>query len=838
MHGLRYHTASVARRRANAERKILEMHKVIEERLRTCNDSFNNMDLRSREQIVAAFYNEFGDIDGVTSVKASSLRLKSDPCGSDWTDFLLPRIGLLLIGVISVILSTFCRFPRSVSKTLLTQEEMTSYDIIYSLSLMTQLGAMLIWILLIIWNTTISATRLRKEPFLSTRHAQLSFRVLASIQALGVFVVMLPFLLHLNNMFIKWKLIGGNIQDSSSSNIDDINVISTASQKTMLGVTIDADSFYGRLYLMVLDLTKKLPFANTAAAMMPGLLIYVTVSCLCAAFIFLPPDSDDTMDEILLSTQEGQQIDRFIRRDKRHVVTLGRKTYTWRIFPLAIERLDNKDSYNASFENLDIENALSLRSNTLQRSDQARYGNFAKLASPNDPRGIYTPVFCVEIACWLLECSWQAYYTHKSIGVDEDEASSGKQDLESLGLEFEAAINDEETDTWVYICSNSHDQVDGEKDSIIVVSFRGTASVTNMVNDLKFRLLAIPDAISGMEGKTSPSIIATTNYLEIHEDTLNAHLNDSSSTFARKVLKQTPAVKQTLPCVHEGFLTAYSNIRSQILKSVTSVYHRQLAKSVRRWENRSSHLKQGRSVKPFFSLPKIYLTGHSLGGALAQLLALDLSCNFAVVVDEATVQDDPTMFTVTKDQANSDFVQRILSPHFTPGQSFFADESSVIGDCIQSKCFVPPIAVYTYGQTRVGNRAFARLYKSRVPHTFRVCNEGDALTSQPLGHFVGGFYKHAGLEVALDEGKTGNILVGPTVVETMFRFSKVRTSLEAHTMKRYRDCLERAFSSDELEEYYQGHIENSIRRNISQSNLKGSSSMIKKVPSWVTQIGK
>ena len=34
-------------------------------------------------------------------------------------------------------------------------------------------------------------------------------------------------------------------------------------------------------------------------------------------------------------------------------------------------------------------------------------------------------------------------------------------------------------------------------------------------------------------------------------------------------------------------------------------------------------------------------------------------------------------------------------------------------------------------------------------------------------------FSDTGLEVVLDEGKTGNMLVGPTVVETLFRFHKV-----------------------------------------------------------------
>uniref|UniRef100_A0A7S4HRM2 Fungal lipase-type domain-containing protein n=3 Tax=Odontella aurita TaxID=265563 RepID=A0A7S4HRM2_9STRA len=137
----------------------------------------------------------------------------------------------------------------------------------------------------------------------------------------------------------------------------------------------------------------------------------------------------------------------------------------------------------------------------------------------------------------------------------------------------------------------------------------------------------------------------------------------------------------------------------------------------------------------------------------------------------------------------------------------------------------PPVAVYTYGQPRVGNYKFARLFKERVPHTFRVANEGDALTTMPATACCGGRYKHAGLEVMLDEGCTGNTLVGPTIVETRFRFTKIRTNVAAHSMDRYRNSLESALSRDELYEYYQGHGVRD-RKNPGSTNL----------PGWVTEV--
>ena len=65
--------------------------------------------------------------------------------------------------------------------------------------------------------------------------------------------------------------------------------------------------------------------------------------------------------------------------------------------------------------------------------------------------------------------------------------------------------------------------------------------------------------------------------------------------------------------------------------------------------------------------------------------------------------------------------------------------------------------------TAIGNTQFKKVYKSRVPHTFRVATEGDAITSiLTVGKGFSGIYRHAGLEVLLEDGCTGNILVGPT----------------------------------------------------------------------------
>lgn len=100
--------------------------------------------------------------------------------------------------------------------------------------------------------------------------------------------------------------------------------------------------------------------------------------------------------------------------------------------------------------------------------------------------GPYTPVFCVELACWLNEASWQAYYSPAGL-LEESAASIKGMNLESIGLRLEGAVYDTATDSQAYVATNIGPQVDGDEDSIIVIAFRGTASKSNVQTDLRHR---------------------------------------------------------------------------------------------------------------------------------------------------------------------------------------------------------------------------------------------------------------------------------------------------------------------------------------------------------------
>jgi hypothetical protein len=722
------------------------------------------------------YFDRFGDVDG--SASSAFLLLPNDPCSDGWVDFLFLKLLLLLVGIASVVGTAYCRFPPTDPNA----EEMTEYMIhrlkwAYIFCIVVQFLTLIVWMFLILVASVDAGTKLRHEPFLSTRPVQLAYRVLLAHISLGITVLVVPTATNFSQIMNKWTLSASAGHVGTISNDD----------SSRLEIAIRALSGIARHF----------PYSGTAASVGSGKVLFATVSILITAFIFLPAhildEDDDEKHNGISRTVLNDKIyeQRRLRRDKRLVVNLAKHSKTWRVFPLPIKQ-------------------SAVSTTTLQDDTFQLYSDMHTDESTKE-RGIvsigpYTPVFCLELACWLNEASWQAYYTPDGITPNDPNVTS--MNLEGLGLRLEGAIYDASTDTQAYVATNVADQVDGNEDSITVVAFRGSASTTNLQTDLKSRQVPLLDQLTGIGA--APFSILADEVLVCDEDgwiwetpaplvreslqcvtswtSPKAGLKASRasreqepsklsavSEGARKILQATPVARSSFPLVHEGFQEAYTQIRKELLHILFPVLQRQFASALEIGQGADGRREP-------LALPKVYCTGHSLGGSLAQLLALDLANNCEFVV--------PT-------RLNNNL------------ESFYdaEDGGRPMGtsiDRVDSLRLQPPIAVYTFGQPRVGNKTFSRLYKQRVPHTFRVVNEGDAITAMP-NYLCGGIYKHSGLEVLLDEGQTGNILVGPNVVETLFRFGKVRTSVMAHTMQRYRDCLECAFAQDELLEFYRGH---------------------------------
>ena len=789
------------------------------------------------------YYKEYGDFHGGGAAISMALRHKHDTRSDSFLEFIFPKVTLLIIGVISTVTAAVYRFPVSemavmtpTTAAYLNPDRFSHDSKVYVISSVVQFIVIEIWCVFIVYTSFVTAERLRREPFLSTRPAQLSFRVLSGILFLGVGFSFTLFSIS------TMKL----LHYTGHSDLSEDGIVYDTS---LTGTGESWDSRADFLFRILRLATSQSPYVGTASNIGPGKILYATACSLVAAFIFLPSSHFRTSNREDQSEDESSEIpgkskqmlaikDRRLQgRDKRFVVALARNSHTWRVFPLPI-RSHSLMSQHTLKEQLNIVGTFQL--------DGYFNAHMYKFGRGAIYKGKYMPVFCIELACWLLEASWQTYYSPTEYSYDE--WAPGKLNIEPMGLKVDHFIDDDESDTHAFVASNISEQVEGEEDSIIVVAFRGTASMSNIATDLTFsqvplhekvmsdspafsirpgEQVAVAESAWDMDEATPITIVQdillnrSASYEPPSDQEQATLLPAAVSHGAKAVIRATPMARQALPCVHEGFQQSYMKVRQQLIEAILSVMKRQVDKAIERSRYAGN--------EPI-TLPKIYLTGHSLGGCLSQILALDLASNIEIVIEQPSGTGVAAHEISFKQSLSSlDIDEEAQSDN---GDFFDARRHQ---DDLPKKVIRlrPPIAVYTFGQPRVGNVAFKTLYKQRVPHTYRVVTEGDAFTSMPtLGPLCSGIYRHAGLEVLLEEGCTGNILVGPTVVETLLRFTKVRTSVAAHSLERYRESLESALGSDDLREYYRGHG-GKVRHN-DQGHYLGSNGAA--LPSWVTHV--
>ncbi len=189
--------------------------------------------------------------------------------------------------------------------------------------------------------------------------------------------------------------------------------------------------------------------------------------------------------------------------------------------------------------------------------------------------------FDIVIAKTMIDFSRLAY-------KDEPEI---REELERMGFEFQAFLNDDETDTQGFVATDS---------SKIYVAFRGTESIVDFFTDI---------------------LIVKTPF---------------------------PPTKRWFfkPKAHFGFVNSYEGVKKQLLDLISTLL----------------------LSKPY----EVYITGHSLGGALATLAAIDIRERFR-----------------------------------------------------------PHVCVYTFGSPKVGNRWFKWKFNRSVRNSFRVVHDDDIVAWLP-----------------------------------------------------------------------------------------------------------
>ncbi|OWZ11576.1 hypothetical protein PHMEG_00015383 [Phytophthora megakarya] len=263
-----------------------------------------------------------------------------------------------------------------------------------------------------------------------------------------------------------------------------------------------------------------------------------------------------------------------------------------------------------------------------------------------DPYGFLTPdsnLFCVETAGWLLELAYQAYFDPPG---SSSMSGYGELTLERYGFELITHLRSNLTDTHVVVAWSQEDH------RRLVISFRGTTSKENWKSNLRADQKMLWIKSRGLRWRKS--------CLEKLRD----------------VAAKIPLLNMALPRVHRGFWIAYESIRDE-LKEVTRLI-----------------LDENPGIS-------VYITGHSMGGALAVIAAYDFAVNFSIKVN-----------------------------------------------------------MYNFGGPRVGNPSFRQHYSSCVPTSYRVVMDGDIVPGWPK---FWGLYQHVGTEISLDVA--GNLIVDPSFVE-------------------------------------------------------------------------
>jgi hypothetical protein len=197
----------------------------------------------------------------------------------------------------------------------------------------------------------------------------------------------------------------------------------------------------------------------------------------------------------------------------------------------------------------------------------------------------------------------------------------------------------------------------------IIVAFRGTVSYKNAQTDWDYAEVVSTDAT-----QFQPQTVGMT-----HREKFKA---------------------MEPPRVHQGFIKAYDSVKTELSILLETLWREQPDRA-------------------------LFLTGHSLGGGLALVAALELKVRYQLPPDS--------------------------------------------------------IAVTTWGSPKAGTYSFAKRYERAIPCVKRFVHSGDLVTSLPVGTplsslLLNGWY-HIGVEILLDA--TGNMLIRPSQVENFFTHTRV-----------------------------------------------------------------
>lgn len=206
------------------------------------------------------------------------------------------------------------------------------------------------------------------------------------------------------------------------------------------------------------------------------------------------------------------------------------------------------------------------------------------------------------------------------------------------------------------------------KERLIVVTFRGTTNTENWINNLNFLM--------------RPYVIPKKNRPRMEEDPEEEEEEEECKNCA----------------VHSGFYDAFESIQSELRIDVAY-------------------------LRMQYPSHKVLITGHSLGGALAQLSALDLltlSPSLACTSAECFGAEAKT----TKEAHRSDQLQ--ASSHATSPLSSLPSREISLTPIDPDR-----LLLYTFGSPRVGNAPFSQWASHVLNASYRLTHRRDVIPHVP-----------------------------------------------------------------------------------------------------------
>ena len=228
--------------------------------------------LGAHDSAKATLLMSLGDVDGGGAVFTSALRHKHDINSDSFVEFLFPKMLLLALGLVSSVTAATSRFPGSeiwrpneFSASFLNPDRFGGRGQLYVISSIVQIIVIQLWSIAIVITSIVTGERLKREPFLSTRPAQLAFRVLSSILLLGVAISITLFSLHTRNMFGDYEKTSVMSRDGNEFVFD-----------TSVGSRGEAWDSKAVMFGIIRRMSAEMPYVDTSFNIGPGKILYAT----------------------------------------------------------------------------------------------------------------------------------------------------------------------------------------------------------------------------------------------------------------------------------------------------------------------------------------------------------------------------------------------------------------------------------------------------------------------------------------------------------------------------------------------------------------------------------